>query len=103
MGGKRRDVFAQDPREQEYGGGDQDVKTFDVSGGCLMDEEKFEMPVIDFDCEREYNEIVGLGFKNKKLEGSTVAVMKEALKLKVDEEGAKMESMADMYVNECSI
>lgn len=81
----------------------RDVKTFDVSGGCLMDEEKFEMPVIDFDCEREYNEIVGLGFKNKKLEGSTVAVMKEALKLKVDEEGAKMESMADMYVNECSI
>ena len=81
----------------------RDVKTFDVGCGFLMDGDTFEMPVIDFDCDREYNEMVGLGFKNQKLEGSCVAVMKEALKLKVDEEGATMESMADLYVNESSM
>ena len=57
-----------------------------------MNEDKFEMPVIDFDCNREYI-WMGLGFKNKKSEGSAVSVMKEILKLKVDEEEGKMVSM----------
>ena len=40
--------------------------------------------------------MVGLVFKNKELQEYILAVMMEALKLKVDESGAKVESMAVM-------
>ena len=54
------------------------------------------MPVIDLDCVREYKEMIGLKFKNQGLNDQILAVMMEALKLKVDESGAKVESMAVM-------
>ena len=38
----------------------------------------------------------GLQFENEQLKGLSLAVMKEALKLKIDESGAKVESEAIM-------
>jgi hypothetical protein len=65
-------------------------------GRSMPERDLFEMPVIDIDCQREYNEMVGLAFTNEPLKQYVLAVMKEALKLKVDESGAKVESQAVM-------
>ena len=48
------------------------------------------MPVIDLECKRDYEEMIGLLFKNQQLKNYVLAVMTEALKLKVDESGAKV-------------
>ena len=33
-------------------------------GTSMPKEDKFEMPVIEFDCKRDYKEMIGLSFKN---------------------------------------
>ena len=43
----------------------------------------------------------GLQFENEQLKGLSLAVMKEALKLKIDESGAKVESEAIMMGITC--
>ncbi len=50
------------------------------------------MPVIEVDCFRNLEEIVGLYFKNLPLRRYAIAVMLEAIKLKIDESGAKVEA-----------
>jgi hypothetical protein len=60
------------------------------------------MPVIDIDCQREYKEMVGLPFTTEPLKEYMLAVMMEALKLKVDESGAKVESKALMIAMRCA-
>jgi hypothetical protein len=55
------------------------------------------------DVSRSYEEMVGLCFKNKELKDYVLAVMMEAVKLKVDESGAKVESMAVMMALKCKV
>ena len=50
----------------------------------MGESDTFEMPVLDFDCSRDYQEMKGLSFSNPELKGKAIAAMKEALKLKVD-------------------
>ena len=47
--------------------------------------------------------MIGLKFKNPELKGYFLAVMMEALKLKVDYKGAKVESMAIMVAKKCKV
>ena len=42
--------------------------------------------------------MIGLKFTNPELCGKTIGTMKGALKLKVNEEGAKVECMAEMVI-----
>ncbi len=52
--------------------------------------DKFQMPVVDFDLSREVRELVGKKLKNKNLPGYTFEYVFEAIKLKIDEYGAKV-------------
>ena len=72
-------------------------------GAPMPKDDKFEMPVIELDCQRDYKEMIGLPFKNESLQEYFLAVMMEALKLKVDESGAKVESMAVMVATKCAM
>ena len=47
--------------------------------------------------------MIGLSFTNKELKEYVLAVMMEAVKLKVDESGAKVESMAVMMALKCAV
>ena len=51
-----------------------------------MDEDDvFKMPVIEIDYRRSYDEMSGLTFRGSCLKDFEIAVMMEAVKLKVDE------------------
>ena len=50
------------------------------------------MPIVEIECGRSSEKIIWLYFTD-----SRQNIFVEALKLKVDESGAKMESMAVMY------
>ena len=72
-------------------------------GAPMLKDDLFEMPVIELDCQRDYKEMIGLPFKNESLQNYFLAVMMEALKLKIDESGAKVESMAVMIATKCAM
>ena len=55
------------------------------------------MPIVEIECSRGYEEIKGLHFTDSRQTIFEMKEMMEALKLKVDESGAKMESMAVMF------
>ena len=66
MGSKITSCIDSNPREQNYEGEELIRQQVQCQLRIfLMNEDKFEISVIDFDCEREYGEIVRLrGFKN---------------------------------------
>ena len=63
----------------------------------------FEMPVVKLDCMRQVEEMKGRSFSNPELKGYMISVMMEALKLKIDESGAKVESRAVMVGTKCPV
>jgi|JI61114C2RNA_FD_contig_31_4746035_length_896_multi_4_in_0_out_0_2 hypothetical protein len=58
----------------------------------LSSKDKFEMPVVDLDVERNYTELIGAPVKSGPLLGYFIAVMVEKIKFKIDEVGAKVEN-----------
>ena len=63
----------------------------------------FEMPVVDIDCSRSIKELQGLLFVDKPLKGYILAVVAEALKLKINESGAKIESRAILVATKSAV
>jgi len=63
----------------------------------------FEMPIIDFDLTRSFKELIGAGFHDDPLKDCFITMMMEAIKLKVDESGAKVESRAAIQVARCRL
>jgi len=57
---------------------------------ALNSQDKFEMPVVELDVERNYQELVGARVKSGNLVGYGIAVMVEKIKFKIDEVGAKV-------------
>ena len=57
------------------------------------------MPIIELDVKRSFNELIGLNFKNEELKEYHISEMFEAIKLSIDEEGAKVENMAVMVAS----
>ena len=56
----------------------------------LMQIDKFQMPIVDFDLSREVKELIGKPLKNKNLLGFSFKHVAEAIKLKIDEKGARV-------------
>jgi hypothetical protein len=50
----------------------------------------FQMPVVDLNLQREVKELLGKKLKNKNLPGYSFEYVFEAIKLKIDEKGAKV-------------
>jgi len=69
----------------------------------LEDGDKFEMPVLDLSYDRSLDELIGATITNGVLSGNTIAEIKEGLKLKIDEKGAKVENYGMMVTNESCI
>lgn len=63
----------------------------------------FEMPVVEIDCLRNYEEMLGLFFSNEPLKKYMLTVMLEAIKLKIDESGAKIEAMGVMIAEKSCV
>jgi hypothetical protein len=78
------------------------VKAEKKGGPLMPTRDTYEMPVIDIGCQRDYKEMLGLAFTNKPLKEYILTTMMEALKLKVNESGAKVESMAVMVAERCA-
>lgn len=70
-----------------------------------LERDEFIMPVLDFDYERNYKEMIGAVITNQHspLQNFKFAAVVEKLKLRIDEKGAKVENMGYFFVNECSI
>lgn len=64
-------------------------------------DDKFAMPVVDFDVEREYKEMIGAGVQSGELKGYYIAVMVEKIRFRIDEVGAKVENEAVMIMTRC--
>lgn len=71
--------------------------------GPMKKKDLFEMPVVEVDCMRSYQEMVGLHFSNEPLKDYVLAVMMEAIKLKIDETGAKVEARGVMMALKCCV
>lgn len=69
----------------------------------LSSSDKFMMPVVELDIERNYTELVGAAVKTGKLSGYYIAVMLEKIKFKIDEVGAKVENEAVMVLKRCAM
>jgi hypothetical protein len=57
---------------------------------ALSGDDKFEMPVVELDVTRSYDELVNCAVKSGVLQGFYIAVMVEKIKFKIDEVGAKV-------------
>ena len=63
--------------------------------------DQFEMPLINLEHQENFTQLIGLPFSNPELQGYSLAVIMEAVKLKVDETGAKLESRAVVVADRC--
>lgn len=70
---------------------------------ALHSKDVFEMPVVELDVDRNYEELIGAPVKSGKLQGYFIAVMLEKIKFKIDEVGAKVENEAVMVMKRCAM
>ena len=56
------------------------------------------MPIVSLDAKRNYDQMIGLKFKNEELSQYFIAAMFEAVKLNIDQSGAKVENEAVMIL-----
>lgn len=68
----------------------------------LMDEDRFWMPKIDLDMQRNYTELTGKALSNAGFKDYVLSVMQEKIKFKLDETGAKVENEAVIGVQAIS-
>jgi len=59
------------------------------------------MPVVTLNADRHFNELIGLKFLNQELSQYFIRVMFEAVKLNIDESGAKVENQAVIVATRC--
>lgn len=107
-------IDAKNPNDQIFFIKDSKIKSVDEviklvinqqgKHGQLADKDDlFEMPMVDLDVNRNVKEIEGQGVTNSKFSDYEFAVVYEAVKLKIDEAGAKVENEGVIMMLKCCV